>query len=151
MHIFNVMPASLVGLCDLAPDTVLDIGEEDIIGLDDKHVFERQEQARFRKTSKWLNHPITKDKLLSLAMSIQFSLRIMGAFFTAAKRFGNEGLRSMIRLVNLNTSPVAKCIRRYFAVLADETHECWHVMSEQAFCRVPRGRCGLCCDCIGRV
>lgn len=125
MQLAKVMPASLSGLCDLVPESALEIGEDDIIGLDDNQTYERQDHARFRKTNKWVNHARTADKLLAICLSIQFSLDIMGSFFHASTRFGNAGLRSIGRLVNPMESPAVRCLHKYFAVLADEAHSFW--------------------------
>ena len=66
VQLAQVLPASLDGLCSCASDATLDINEDHTIGLDDQQAFERQEQARFRKTIKWLNAPVTAGKLMAL-------------------------------------------------------------------------------------
>lgn len=124
MQLSHVLPACLAGLCSLASDPALDIDEDDIVGLDDKKAFERQEQARFRKTSKWLNAAITRDKMLALTLSIQYSLAVMGSFFASARRFGDNA-RCMTALANPATSVAAQCLRRYFNAFSCEQHALW--------------------------
>ena len=124
MQLAQTLPASLDGLCSLASDDTLDINEDDTIGLDDQQGLERQEQARFRKTSKWLNAPITADKLMALTVSIQYSLQVTGSFFASAGRFG-DNTSCITTLANPATSVAWQCLRQYFDAFSSEQHALW--------------------------
>ena len=124
MQLAQVLPASLDGLCSLASDATLDINEDDIIGLDDQQAFQRQEQTRFRKTSKWLNAPVTADKLMALTVSLQYSLHIMGSFFASARRFG-DNTNCITNLANPATSVACQCLRQYFDAFRSDQHALW--------------------------
>ena len=59
----------MCAVCEAASDGALYVQEDDIIGLLGQHAFERQDQARFRKTRNWLGADNTRDKLLAVALS----------------------------------------------------------------------------------
>jgi hypothetical protein len=122
-----ILPGSIEGLTTLLPedDFLNVVGDAQAVGMEDEISFRCQEQARFRKTSVWLNAAATPDKLVSVCLAIRVALRVMGNFFKSAGRYVPSPAMSVFPLL-LNTSPAKAAIEFCLAVLSDEAHETWH-------------------------
>jgi len=84
----------------------MDGAEGCIIQLDDATTHQFQEYTRFKKARTFLLGPKTADKTLAVTVSFGHVLKVMGDFFSSARRYGDTGGCCFLSLVNARDSPV---------------------------------------------
>ena len=98
---------------------------DDAMGYSDQRAFKLQMVSRFRKTSRWVSSPVTKDKTMCCTLTMQPTLKLMGDFFISARSNGDTKNQSIVTLVDTLGSPVASVIKSLFDALQDDSHPSW--------------------------
>jgi hypothetical protein len=135
----GILPGILIGLSSLVDEVEFENGDPDAAAvgmMDDQNAFKCQEQARFKKTSKWLSASCTPSKLMCTTLSFRFVMSLLGKLFESSSRFEPSAADSMLPLL-LRSSPAHAAISQYLLVLGHWSHvfgcvfvclfACWHV------------------------
>lgn len=123
MSLNMLLQGVIVALTTLnAPSHDLEFDPDDLVGLDDQKTFLRQEQARFTRAKRFLTAEPTRDKLMSLALTLVPTLRILGKSFEASRR---NSTASIFTFIAERQSPAMHVIRAFCERLRDEQSRAW--------------------------
>ena len=121
----ELLPTLLAGILkELLGNEEVEFDEDDLLELDDRKSFIRQEQAYLRKTSNFLLEPHTTRKLAGIISPVRLGMRVLQKGFESAKRYMDHD-KSILLFVDPETNPAVATIREAMQHLRNQDSPFW--------------------------
>ena len=114
------------GLARLVSEAVQDV--EDPAEDDPTKAFLREEATRFKKTLNYVKSASSGDRTICVVIGMRPVVKIMGSFFTSARRFQKVVDHDMLALLLPEKTPITKCLNHFFEMLNDESSASWYAL-----------------------